>query len=145
MKSLGELGLQRVPLSLGSIQQLAALPLNKLILYNCDITDGDLASLANCKTLRELHLSGNPQITSTGLKLLAQLPIQHLNIEKVNISDPELKVFSDWKNLRTLDVSNCPGVTKAGADRLKASIHHDLSVLPFDEPMIKGINFGSPF
>ncbi|HEY9730428.1 MAG TPA: protein kinase [Drouetiella sp.] len=145
MKTLRELGFQRVPLSLDSIKLISTLPLNKLILYNCDITNADLEALSHTRTLRELHLSGNQKISAEGLKLLSGLPIQELVLQKVNISDADLDIFADWKNLRNIDLSKCPGVTSAGAERLKKSIGHDLSVFPFDEPIIKNINFGSPF
>ena len=145
MKTLRELGLQHVPLSLESIKLIATLPLNKLILYNCDITDADLEALSHSKTLRELHLSGNQKISAAGLKLLSDLPIQELVLQKVNVGDADLEIFANWKNLRNIDLSNCPRVTSAGAERLKKSIGHDLSVYPFDEPIIKNINFGSPF
>lgn len=145
MKTLRELGLQHVPLSLESIKLIATLPLNKLILYNCDITDEDLEALSRSKTLRELHLSGNQKISAAGLKLLSDLPIQELVLQKVNLGDADLEIFANWKNLRNIDLRNCPRVTTAGAESLKKSIGHDLSVYPFDEPIIKNINFGSPF
>lgn len=145
MKTLRELAFQHLPMSHDAIKLIAALPLNKLVLYNCDIDDVDLEILSHCKTLRELHLSGNRTITAAGLKLLSGLPLQVLVLEKVDVNNLDLPIFASWKNLRTIDLRNCPGVTTVGADRLKKAIGHDLSVLPFDEPSIKNINFGSPF
>lgn len=145
MKKLRELAFQHVPLSHQSIELIAGLPLNKLVVYNCNIDDEDLRILSRNKTLRELHLSGNVKVSAAGLKLLSGLPIQELVMAKMNINNLDLHVFSDWKNLRTIDLKRCPGVTQAGVDRLKASIGHDLTVLPFDEPSITNINFGAPF
>ncbi len=145
IKTLRDLGLQRVPLSVQSVKLIAALPLNKLVIYNCDIDNDKLEILSHCKTLRELHLSGNRAITPAGIQVLSKLPIQELNLQKLNITDRDLPMFYGWKNLTTLYVAHCPGVTQTGVNSLKSAIGHDLSVLPFDDPNISHINWGSPF
>lgn len=145
MKTLLELGFERIKLSPQSMRSIATLPkLFKLMLFQCDVTDQDLEVLAHCQTIRELYLSGNLAITSAGLKSLSRLPLQELIMVKTSITDQDLPALYDWKNLRTLDVSRC-AVTQAGAERLKSAVGAGLSVYPFDEPIIKNINFGSPF
>jgi serine/threonine-protein kinase len=145
IKTLHELGLQGVPLSLASMKLIAALPLNSLILYQCDINNEDLAELSRCKTLRDLKLSGNRSINGAGIDAIAMLPLQEIFLVKTQFTDNDLPHFYNFKELRSIDFTGCPGVTQDGANRLKAALHHDCSVLPFDTPSLTRINFGAAF
>lgn len=111
LEALAKLKAKRVELPGLELNQkqlklLCALPLRELDLRNTNITDSDLDSLSNIKSLRLLILDGCTNISGDGLKKLSKLSkLELLAISDTNMKEKELKKLSNLTQLKILHMS----------------------------------------
>lgn len=90
------------PLKDESLQYLTQLPLREFVLMDSAISDKELATLQQLKTLEYLHLSGG-NITDAGMNNVAKLDtLVRLDLESIDISDQGLAVLKDLHLLEKL-------------------------------------------
>jgi hypothetical protein len=99
------------------------------------VTDAGLKNLAGCKSLRKLHLE-KTSITDAGLEHLKGLEnLEYLNLYGTNVTDAGLKHLEPLKKLRKLYLWETK-VTDAGVENLKKA-------LP-EVTVIRGLSLAEP-
>jgi len=99
--------------------------LGTLAMERCNLTDSDLAIIAQIKTLTELHIEGNTAITEKGLAELATLPVlRTIYLDAINLPPNTISTLSKFKHLTRLRF-NESGWTESQVKRLKSLLPHD--------------------
>jgi hypothetical protein len=129
-----------------SIELIANLPLEKLLLPKCfeihddaleqisrittlqvldisvsdHVTDEGVATLKTLVHLQQLNLSGCGAITNNSLHAFENCPsLKILNLSRcIKLTDSGLEILSQFKELQVLDISRCPHITASGIQHL---------------------------
>ncbi len=96
--------------------------LEQLALRDTHLTNEDIRVLSGIKTLRQVDLSANADVTTVGLKYMTAIPqIEDLSISGWNLTPECIPLFKKFNNLKTLSI-HVNNWKPEDVDRLRAAI-----------------------
>ncbi|HEY9716199.1 MAG TPA: serine/threonine-protein kinase [Trichormus sp.] len=96
--------------------------LEQLALRDSHLTNEDIRVISGIKTLRQVDLSANADVTIVGLKYMTSIPqIEDLSISGWNLTPACIPLFQKFKNLKVLSI-HVNNWKPEDVDRLRAAI-----------------------
>jgi hypothetical protein len=96
--------------------------LEQLALRDTHLTNEDIRVISGIKTLRQVDLSANADVTIAGLKYMTAIPqIEDLSISGWNLTPACIPLFQKFKNLKLLSI-HVNNWKPEDVDRLRAAI-----------------------
>lgn len=122
------------------LRHLAPLPLQRIALSDCDITDDAMNYLVKMKDLKAVHLNGCTKITDRGVEIITKRPLTELFVAKSRITNESARFLSSCKTLRRLDV----GQTSITSDVLAQLLSlKELVGLDLSDTLVRGKDLGA--
>ncbi len=117
---LKELVFQQVPLTDKSLRIIKGLGVEQLVLYETEVTDAGLDTVATMKSLKEIWLEGSlngREFTDAGLRKLQKLPIESVTLYGPGFTDKSVEILLKFPRLKKLNAFDT-AISKKGIERL---------------------------